>query len=143
MATAHQHDIESIEATISCLFEAISWDVDTPPDWQAFRKPFHPDARLFPSARPAKSKSLEEFIAMMDSQYPEQMRSFSETALQTTVHVFGNVATAIGSYSSVVNGGEPVRGVNVFGFIRDTGAWKVASMCWDGESEENPIPDVL
>lgn len=143
MAVDHEADKQEIGQIIADLFEAISWTRDSPPDWDNFAQPYLDKALLFPSARPVSSKTLEEFIAMMQGQYPEKMHTLQEDVIRNEVRVFGNLAMALSSYSANINGEPAGRGVNGFLFLRDDGKWKIGAMCWDNESEDNPLPEAL
>jgi hypothetical protein len=69
-----------------------------------------------------------------------KITTFHETMLGTTIHVFGNVAVALGACEMLENGEEVTRDVGAFLFVKDAGRWRIAGQAWDLETEANPIP---
>ena len=63
--------------------------------------------------------------------------------LGSEVHVFGNVAVALGVCKNLENNTQVTRGVEAFLLIKDAGAWRIVSQAWDTESETNAIPEYL
>ena len=59
-------------------FRGLKWTPTTEADWSTFAADFQPDASLFPAARPARAKTLDEFIERMNSVAQGSLRSFEE-----------------------------------------------------------------
>ena len=58
----HKDDIQAIQALVARQFASLNWGPGTSADWNAFAADFFPDASLYPSARPARRRSVEAFI---------------------------------------------------------------------------------
>src|SRR5262245_66287580 len=88
-------DAAAIRELIARQFASLSWGAGTPGDWQAFAADFHPDATLYPAARPARPQTVPAFVERMQALAQTTLRVFDEKVLDTQVHVVGNVAVAI------------------------------------------------
>jgi ketosteroid isomerase-like protein len=136
-------DIRAIEAIIARQFQSLNWTPAKPGDWDTFAGDFYPDASLFPAARPAKRQTVDAFVERIKGLSQTTLHSFNETMLGTKVHVFGNVAVALGVCEILENDTDVTRNVEAFLLIKDDGAWRIVSQAWDRESESNPIPTYL
>ena len=56
-----------IRTLIGAHFQGLKWTPASQADWSTFAADFLPDASLFPAARPARPKTLDEFIERMNS----------------------------------------------------------------------------
>jgi hypothetical protein len=134
-------DACEIAAIVQRMFDAISWSPEQAPDFPAFRASVRDDAVLIPSARPAKTTDMTNFLIGMKTQRDNgNLVDFEETALGTHVRVFGNIAVAIGGYESMANKGKPGRGANVFLLVRGDKGWEIAAMAWDNEKDGVMLP---
>ncbi|PWG03497.1 DUF4440 domain-containing protein [Sphingosinicella humi] len=132
--STHSQDESEIIAIVARMFDAISWNPDQGPDLDGFAQPVLPEAILVPSARPAAPTDIVSFTDRMRRLHAESaMATFSEKPLTTVVHLFGNIAVAIGGYEMQVDGDAPARGANAFLFVRTETGWKVAGLAWDSE----------
>jgi hypothetical protein len=136
-----EDDLPAIRGVLAQQFRAVQWERGRSADWDAFRATFFPNTTLVPAARPAQRKTVEEFIARMQKlEAVGKLKTFHETMLGTTIHVFGNVAVALGACEMLENGEEVTRDVGAFLFVKDAGKWLIAGQAWDLETEDNPIP---
>ena len=136
-----QADINAIEDIIRGMFAAIQWDQDRTPDWVGFGASVRPGAAILPSARPATEVALDAFVARMKGLRDQGVLStFEETILGVDVQAFGNVAVARAAYATTVNGKPDGRGLNAFLLVKDAGAWTIAGLAWDNESDAAPLP---
>jgi hypothetical protein len=117
----HREDVRAIEAIIARQFGSLSWDPNTEGKWATFAADFHPDATLFPAARPAKPQAVADFVTRMKGLAGTKLRSFREEVLGTHIHVFGNVAVAIAACEITENDAEVTRGVEMLLLARDEG----------------------
>ncbi|MFO7552451.1 MAG: DUF4440 domain-containing protein [Haliea sp.] len=141
MTDRYTDDIKEIENTIEALFSAICWSPDKAPDWERFAGLCLDDVVLVPAARPAKTTALKPFIATMSKQRDEGgLLNFHERVFAHDVGVFGNVAVARSSFATSINKATETRGVNAFMLVKSDGAWHIAAMSWDNESEAHPVP---
>ena len=85
-------DEKAIRTLIGAHFQGLKWTPTTQADWLAFAADFLPDASLFPAARPARAKTLDEFIERMNGVAQGALRTFEERTLGMQILAFGNVA---------------------------------------------------
>jgi hypothetical protein len=83
-----------------------------------FAADFHPDASLYPAARPPQRPTVQAFVARMQYLAATRLRSFEEAVLGSQVHVFGNVAVALAACEMTENGRDPNRGVEALLLIK-------------------------
>ena len=124
-------------------FASLNWSPETSADWDAFAADFHPEATLYPAARPPKVQTVQAFVERMKGLAETKLRSFQEAVLGIEVHVFGNVAVAIAGCEIVENTSTVNRGVEMMLLVKDDAAWKIVSHVWDTESPSKPIPAQL
>ena len=143
--TAHDQggNIRAIETLIARQFHSLSWSVEKQSDWASFEQGFFPGASLYAAARPAQSQAVAAFIERIKTLSRTSLRSFEQSVLGTEVHVFGNVAVALGVCRNIENRTVDVRGVEAFLLIKEEGAWRIVSQAWDTEGEATNIPDYL
>ena len=135
-----REDIQAIEVLVARQFASLNWDVGVSADWKAFAADFFPDASLYPSARPAKRQSVEEFIERMKGLVGTKLHSFHEFVLGTEIRVFGNVAVVVAGCEMIENGADVNRGVEMLLLVKTHGKWQIVSQAWDKETSSNPIP---
>jgi len=134
---------QEILSILQKLYQALNWDESTKPDWNSFSDCFHATARLYPSARPVEALDVDTFVGRMDGQRSNgNLATFAETMLGEDIQVFGNVAVAFSAYETVINGDRKSRGLNAFHLGRDDGTWKILSLAWDNETDEQPLPEL-
>jgi hypothetical protein len=134
-------DKEELERLGRMMMSALSWSTAEAPNWDSFRSLFHRDARLVPAARPAAPVPLEAFIDRMDGQRSSgALPDFREEHVAMKVHVFGNVATVLQTYQTIINKGAPGYGISAMTWIRENGVWLCMSMAWDAVSEDKHVP---
>ena len=90
MASSVTRDEVEIREIIARQFGAMSWKEGEGPDFDKFRSDFHPEARLFASARPLSPQSVTDFEKRMSGIAGTSLRSFDETVLGCEITVFGN-----------------------------------------------------
>jgi Domain of unknown function (DUF4440) len=137
-------DVSLIREIVATQFRSLSWTRDKDSNWVAFAQGFHPDARLFPAARPVRHQTISQFIDRMKELRAEgKLVSFEETPLGCTVRVFGNVAVAFAACEMLENNSTVTRDVSAIVLVRDAGAWRIVAQAWDVEVESNRIPSDL
>jgi Domain of unknown function (DUF4440) len=137
-ATTNDSDIAAIRAVIAAQFASLTWSPEKPADWDAFRATFFPDTTFIPAARPARRQSVEQFIARLRQLEADgKLTHFRENLLGATIHVFGNVAVALGTCEMLENETTVTHDVSAFLFVKDGGQWRIAAQAWDLETQEN------
>ena len=140
MWTTYRADVLAIRALVARQFASLSWAPGKSAHWEAFAADFHPDAALYPAARPPKRQAVEAFVDRMEGLAATGLRSFEETVLGTEVYVFGNVAVALAACEITENEAEVSRGVEALLLVKDEGRWQIVSQAWDTASATKPIP---
>ncbi len=136
-------DVRAIEAIIDRQFRSLEWAEGQEADWVAFTGDFHADATLFPAGRPAKRLAVDAFVERMKGLAATSLHSFKQRKLGASIHIFGNVAMAMGVCENKENDEKATRSVEAMLLIKEDDAWKIVSQSWDSESEEKPIPGYL
>lgn len=143
MTNDQSDDTAAIRGLIARQFASLNWTEGTSGDWQAFAADFHPDATLYPAARPAQPQTVPAFVARMQALAQTTMRVFDEKVLGTKVHVFGNVAVAVVAAEMTENGTGGNRNVEMLLLVKSDGAWRVVCQAWDRAGAGKPIPGEL
>lgn len=136
-------DVRAIEEIIDRQFRSLEWSPGQEADWPSFTSDFHEEATLYPSARPVRSRSVEEFVERMQGLTETSLRSFKERMLGAHVRVFGNVAIAMAACHTTENETSESRGVEAMLLVKDEEVWKIVGQGWDTETDQLPIPDDL
>jgi hypothetical protein len=132
-------DLEEIRALVSRQFSSLSWTDRGTPDWASFLEDFHPNAVLFPSARPARPQSTDQFAARMKDLVGSTLRSFDEQVLGCFVRVYGSVAVAVVACENTENANDRNRNVEMMLLVKEAGRWRIAAQAWDKEVAGNPV----
>lgn len=144
MASEHQtDDVRAIESIIDRQFRSLQWSKGRDGDWATFTSGFYGDATLYPAARPARPQTVGAFVERMKGLAGTSLVTFKEQMLGTEIHVFGNVAVALGVCEITENDEQVSRGVEAMLLIKEEGVWKIVSQGWDMESDGNPISSYL
>lgn len=136
-------DEKTIRNLIGAHFEGLKWTPSTQPDWAKFKADFLPDAVLFPAARPARAKTLDDFIERMKGVAQNKLQSFEEHTLGVKVLVFGNVAVVLAASELLENETEVNHDVSGYLLVKDGGQWRIAAHAWDHANEGMPVPESL
>src|SRR5262249_36622733 len=133
-----------IKAIIARQFGSLSWSPGTTGNWEAFASDFLAGATLYPAARPPKAQSVDAFVERMQGLAKAGLSTFREAvAGDPIVHVFGNVAVAVGVCEINENNARFNRGVEMMLFVKNDGAWRIIAQAWDTESAARRIPQEL
>jgi hypothetical protein len=96
-ATTTDDSDTAIRAVIDAQFASLAWSPGQPAGWDTFRATFFPDTTLIPAARPARRRSVAQFIARLQQLEADgALTHFRESLLGATIHAYGNVAVAFG-----------------------------------------------
>jgi len=142
-ATRYAPDKARILEIVEDMFAAVSWAPGKAPDFARFSASVRDDAVLVPASRPVATTSIAGFVERMTGLHAAgSMALFDERAGTTVVHVFGNLAVAIGAFDADADGSKS-RGANGFLLVRNGHDWEIAAMAWDNESDSAPMPEEL
>lgn len=143
--TAGPDGVATVDGIIEALYASISGPAGER-DWDRFRSLFLPGAILMnasprPDTVPPPSPVSPEGYAERAAPYFRD-HAFYEVESDRTELRFGTVLTAWSTYESRHDPTEEpfARGINSITLIRHGGRWWVASILWDSERPDNPIP---
>jgi len=137
--------LNSIEALLPALYEAICFEPGTTPRLDQLRTLFAPEGRLI-HVKPdnVEVMDVETFIARFEEQIRLlSLTSFHEREVAREIRQFGHVAQVFSTFEARSQAGDAVpfaRGINSIQLLRREGRWFVASLMWDDERPDNPIP---
>lgn len=143
--TANPFDVETVDGIIQALYASISGPAG-PRDWHRFHSLFMPGAILMNAA--PRPDTLPPPRALSPEGYREWAapyfvaNAFYEVEVARRMERFGTIAQVWSTYVSRRAPGEQpfARGINSIQLVWHQGRWWVASIVWDSERPENPIP---
>ena len=144
-------DAASVDAIVAALYASVSHGPDALPDFERMRGIFLYTGMLIPP-----KGSSPEYTALDVDQFAERVRKgiearkakgeaagFFEKEIGRRTDCFGNVCQVFSTYESRYAASDPrpfVRGINSIQLLRDGKRWWIASVVWDTERPDNPIP---
>ena len=142
-AAAHspsKADLAGIDQALHDVYAVISGPPGQKRDFAKMRTLFTPNAQLFViGPKGIRGGDLENYIAKSGPLLEKD--GFTEHELGRRVEVYGNLATAWSSYDGrTATGSFHERGINSFQLVKVDGKWLVASILWQEESPEFPLP---
>jgi hypothetical protein len=145
-------DGASVDAVLAALYASVSHDEAGSPNWERMRGIFLQVGMLIPPKNPRSDlftvldvdgfeQRVKESIAA--SKAKGDPTSFFEKEIARRTDCFGNVCQVFSTYESrrAPSDEKPfVRGINSIQLVNDGHRWWVASVAWDQERPDNPIP---
>ncbi len=145
-------DGASPDAILTALYESVSHPDGVEPDWKRMRAIFMSVGVLIPPKRPT-----EDIFTVVDVDgFRDRVResaanakkkgestAFFEKEVARRLDCFGNVCQAFSTYEARRSPSDEkpfVRGINSIQLLNDGKRWWVASVAWDTERPNNPIP---
>jgi hypothetical protein len=135
---------ETLDAIIAEMYDTVSFEAGTRPDWSRQENIFAPGARLVRVNDDGVfefdlASYRENFEAMIDS---GEMPSFWEAELWRDTRQFDDVAHVLSAYETRRTHGSEVlnRGVNSIQLFRRDGRWWISAMIWRREGKTVAIP---
>ncbi len=145
-------DAVSVDSIVAALYGSVSHAPDAMPDFERMRGIFLPVGMLIPPKRPN-----EDIFTTLDvDQFAERVKKaqatrkekgeptgFIERELSRRTDCFGNVCQIFSTYESktAATDEKPFqRGINSIQLVKDARRWWIASVIWDVERTDNPIP---
>lgn len=143
---APSRDVSTLDGVIAALYESISGPAGDR-DWDRFHSLFLPGAILLnagprpaavPPPTPVSPEAYRERAAPYFAENP-----FYETEAARTTHRYGTVVQVWSTYESRTDpeAAPFARGINSIVLVRHADRWWVASIIWDSERPDNPIPE--
>ncbi len=145
-------DGSSVDAIVAALYASVSHGEDSGPNWERMRSIFLQVGMLVPPKDPRS----ELFTVLDVDGFEERVRksiaaakqkgeptSFFEREAARKTDCFGNVCQVFSTYESrrALSDEKPfVRGINSIQLVNDGRRWWIASVIWDTEKPDRPIP---
>ena len=145
-------DAASVDAIISALYASVSHGPDASPDFDRMRQIFLYVGMLIPPKAPGapdfRVMDVDQFEERVEKSMAEQKgkgqpAGFFEREIARRTDCFGNICQVFSTYEarhSLSDAMPFVRGINSFQLLRDGKRWWIASVVWDQERPDNPIP---
>ena len=139
-------DVGSIDGIMKAFYDVISGPAGQPRQWSRDRTLYIADVRFVAMAEDkaghpvAHVASHQQFVDATD---PEVVKEgFYESEIHRVTQTFGHIAHVVSTYETRVKAGGPVsgRGINSVELFNDGQRWWIASVVWDDERPDNPIP---
>lgn len=145
-------DGASVDAILAALYASVSHDSATEPNWARMRDIFLQVGMLIPPKNPKSDMFTVLDVDGFEQRVRESMAaakqkgdptSFFEHEIARRLDCFGNVCQAFSTYEArrAPSDEKPfVRGINSIQLVNDGRRWWIASVVWDTERADNPIP---
>ncbi|MDT8319808.1 MAG: hypothetical protein RQ826_04705 [Xanthomonadales bacterium] len=142
---ARPEDVASPDAIIAALYDCISGPAGSR-NWARLKTLYLPEARLIPVGK--RMHRDADFSVLTLAQWIEDARpymaenDFYEKEVMRHSDRFGRIIQAFSTYETRKEPKDEAiaRGINSIQLVENEGRWWIASVIWDNESKENPIP---
>jgi hypothetical protein len=136
-------ELRAINETIRGVYDVISGPPGQKRDFDRMRSLFAPGATLKAiGPKGLRGGSLEDYISRNAAILEKE--GFTERELGRRVEMWGGLATAWSAYDGrTASGSFHERGINSFQLVKVDGKWLVASILWQEETPDNPLPEAL
>jgi hypothetical protein len=133
-------DLAAIDRTIRGVYDVISGPAGQKRDFDKMRAMFAPGATMRAiGPKGLRGGTVEDYIARNAAVLEKE--GFTERELGRRVELWGNLATAWSSYDGrTANGSFHERGINSIQLVKTDGNWLVASILWQEETPQFPLP---
>ncbi|MGZ3888868.1 MAG: hypothetical protein ACXVI9_00085 [Mucilaginibacter sp.] len=144
-ASIQMMDTIEIDDLARDFYKAISFSNEHAPDLDPVKILFFGEGALVnTSFLHPLGFTVESFVTSLESEIAEgNMSQFIMKELKGKTQVFGKLAQRISVYEYNLGeetSGRLPRGVNYMQFVRIDGNWRILSVAWCDENEDNIIP---
>jgi hypothetical protein len=152
---AVQPDGSSVDAIVTALYAAVSHGPDSEPNWNRLRALFLPKGIAVPPKRPdadglapLDAAGFEDRIRRYISRRRErgERLGFTEHEIARRENRYGAICQVFSTYETLWSPHERPpfsRGVHTIQLVSDGRRWWIASLAWDVERPDEPIPPEL
>jgi hypothetical protein len=139
-SAASRADLAGIDRAIHAVYDVISGPPGQKRDFARMRSLFAPGALLrVIGPKGLRGGTLDDYIAKSGPILEKE--GFTERELGRRTEVYGNLATVWSSYDGrTASGSFHERGINSFQLVKVDGKWLVASILWQEEGKQFPLP---
>jgi hypothetical protein len=133
-------ELAAIDRTISGVYDVISGPAGQKRDFDRMRSLFAANATLKAiGPKGLRGGTLEDYISR--NREVLEREGFTERELGRRVEIWGDLATAWSAYDGrTATGSFHERGINSFQLVKVDGKWLVASILWQEETKDRPLP---
>ncbi len=137
------------QQTVDALYESITYDGESMPDFKEGLKLFTEDAHFsWVNDSAVMQFTPAEFLEVYENQIKQGIiLEASEFEISNEAEVYGGIAHYFSSYKAEVrtpDGTHLKRGINSIQLIKnEADDWKITAMVWYDENPENPLPLML
>lgn len=145
-------DAASPDAIVAALYACVTHAPDAMPDFERMRGIFLPVGMLIPPKKPN-----EDIFTTLDvDQFADRFKKgiaarkdkgdpagFVEREVSKRADCFGNVCQIFSTYEARYTASDEkpfTRGINSIQIVKDGRRWWIASVVWDVERADNPLP---
>jgi hypothetical protein len=145
-------DAASVDAIVMALYGSASHAADASPDFDRMRRIFLYVGMLVPpkaAGADFRAVDVDQFAERYEKSVAtrkekgEPPTGFFERELARRTDCFGNICQVFSTYESRHSPSDAMpfqRGINSIQLLRDGNRWWIASVVWDAERPDNPIP---
>ena len=147
-----QPDGSSVDTIVAALYAAVSHGPDSEPNWKRLRGLFLRHAIVVPPPKPGS----DEIAALDVTGFEDRIRryvagrrergerlGFTEREIARRENRYGAVCQVFSTYETLWSPHESLpfaRGVHTIQLVSDGRRWWIASLAWDVERPDQPIP---
>jgi hypothetical protein len=145
-------DAASVDAIVAALYGSVSHAADASPDFDRMRRIFLYVGMLVPpkaAGADFRALDVDQFAERYEKSVAtrkekgEPPTGFFEREISRRTDCFGNICQVFSTYESRHSPSDATpfqRGINSIQLLRDGNRWWIASVVWDAERPDNPIP---
>jgi hypothetical protein len=145
-------DAASVDAIVAALYGSVSHGSDASPDFDRMRRIFLYVGMLVPpkaAGADFRALDVDQFAERYEKSVAarkekgEPATGFFEREISRRTDCFGNICQVFSTYESRHSATDATpfqRGINSIQLLRDGNRWWIASVVWDVERADNPIP---
>jgi hypothetical protein len=145
---ATAYDLSEIQKVVNKLYENLTFKKNQAPTLAKLTDIFYDRGMLINNTTGEPKKyTLQEFSSVITKQVNTgKVLAFREKELSSEIELFGNMAHCLSTYESgyILAGRDEYinkRGINSIQLIKVAGKWKIVSIIWNEESDEQKIPE--
>jgi hypothetical protein len=149
-ASAAASEFETPEAVVRALYDFVTVEAGTTPDWSAVRSLFLPEAVIV--LRTTRTETtvfsvdgfVDDFVRFIERAGVERT-GFAERIVRLRPWAFKDLAHVLVLYEATIPGsGRPAQqGIDSFAVVRKDGRWWIAAITNDIPDPANPVPPEL